>query len=209
MHWNPDVYSRTWIFATRAHQGQSYGGPLDGEQLPYISHVAEVAAEVMAALTQEDGLDGDLAVQCALLHDTVEDTDVTLEQVEQQFGVAVAAGVSALSKDDTLPSKEAKMADSLARIRAQSREVWMVKLADRIVNLSQPPFYWTQEKARRYRAEAMTIHEALHPAHAGLAQRLLDKIEAYRAHTGEYAGRTVRRRGSARPRECPLRSRRW
>jgi (p)ppGpp synthase/HD superfamily hydrolase len=185
MHWNPDGYARAWLFATRAHAGQTYGGPLDGEQLPYISHIAEVAAEVMGALTQEEGLNGDLAVQCALLHDTVEDTDVTLEQVEQQFGAAVAAGVAALSKDASLPTKDARMADSLERIRAQPREVWMVKLADRIVNLSQPPFYWTEEKARHYRAEAKTIHEALHEAHAGLAQRLLDKIEAYRAYTGE------------------------
>lgn len=181
--WSPDRYSEAWMFATEAHDGQQYGGPREGQQLPYINHVGEVAAEVMAALWDAPELDGDLAVLCALLHDTVEDTDVTAEQLEQRFGAGVAAGVAALTKDGTLPDKPSKMADSLARIRQQPREVWMVKLADRIVNLSQPPFYWSREKATRYRAEAQTILDALGEAHPGLAARLAEKIETYRQYT--------------------------
>lgn len=181
--WDPDRYSEAWMFATQAHDGQAYGGPREGQQLPYINHVGEVAAEVMAALFESPDLDGDLAVLCALLHDTVEDTDVTLAQLEQRFGAAVAQGVAALTKDERLPDKPTKMADSLARIQQQPREVWMVKLADRIVNLSQPPFYWSRDKAGRYREEARTILEALGPAHAGLAARLQAKIDAYGAFT--------------------------
>lgn len=181
--WNPDVYSRAWSFATVAHDGQHYSGPEEGQRVPYINHVGEVAAEVMAALAAGGGHDGDLAVQCALLHDTVEDTSVTLEVLRESFGDAVAAGVSALTKDTSLPDKPAQMADSLARIRQQPREVWMVKLADRIVNLSPPPFHWSREKATSYRAEARGILAALGPAHAGLADRLAAKIEAYGAYT--------------------------
>jgi (p)ppGpp synthase/HD superfamily hydrolase len=74
------------------------------------------------------------------------------------------------------------MRDSLARIRAQPAEVWMVKLADRITNLQAPPHYWTREKIRAYRAEAREIHAQLGAACDVLGPRLLEKIEAYAVH---------------------------
>jgi len=80
------------------------------------------------------------------LHDTIEDTQVSYENLCEQFGTAVANGVRALSKDENLPTKHDQMMDSLARIRQQGVEIWMVKLADRVTNLYAPPFYWTQEK---------------------------------------------------------------
>jgi (p)ppGpp synthase/HD superfamily hydrolase len=55
----------------------------------------------------------------------------------------------------------------------------MVKLADRIANLSPPPHDWSREKRERYREEAIEIHAALHPASAYLGQRLLAKIDSY------------------------------
>ncbi|MCP4501904.1 MAG: bifunctional (p)ppGpp synthetase/guanosine-3',5'-bis(diphosphate) 3'-pyrophosphohydrolase [Deltaproteobacteria bacterium] len=187
MHcWDPDAYSEAWYFATVAHKGQNYGGTKGGEQLPYINHVAEVAAEIMLALGSmpqldndvDGGLNGDLAVMCALLHDTLEDTKVVKHELVSRFGQDVADGVQALSKNETLP-KEERMADSLRRIQKEPTEIWMVKMADRIVNLRQPPFYWSKEKAVEYREEAKTIYEALQKAHAGLADRLLQKIDDY------------------------------
>jgi (p)ppGpp synthase/HD superfamily hydrolase len=71
------------------------------------------------------------------------------------------------------------MEDSLRRIRQQPREVWRVKLADRITNLQPPPSYWTPEKRGKYRAEAVTILDALGEASPFLATRLRGKIEAY------------------------------
>jgi (p)ppGpp synthase/HD superfamily hydrolase len=122
-----------------------------------------------------------LAVQCALLHDVIEDTGVTVDQISAAFGEQVAQGVLALSKDDTLPQAR-QMPDSLERIRQQPVEVWMVKLADRIANLSPPPHYWTREKRERYRQEALDIHAALHQASASLGQRLLAKIDEYKSY---------------------------
>lgn len=177
--WNPTRIEQAWAYATKQHQGQTYGGQEPGEQVAYMTHIGAVVMELMWALQSEAGADADLALQCAALHDTVEDTGATLDDIRQRFGEAVAHGVGALTKDSSLPGKPAQMADSLRRIRLQPREVWMVKLADRIANLQAPPFYWNDDKIRAYQAEARTILDALGDASAPLAARLGDKIEAY------------------------------
>jgi (p)ppGpp synthase/HD superfamily hydrolase len=161
-------------FAAEAHLGQT----VPGSELPYLLHVTMVAMEVAAALRVEPDFDEDLAMRCALLHDTVEDTAVTYEQVAAAFGQAVADGVLALSKDPALP-KEQQMPDSLRRIAAQPHEVWLVKLADRIVNLQRPPKYWEPDKIAAYRQEGHSILVALGEASPFLAARLAAKIEVY------------------------------
>lgn len=135
--------------------------------------------EVMAALTVEQEHDENLALQCAILHDVIEDTTVTFEQLKNQFGEAVANGVLALSKDKNLP-KYLQMKDSLRRIKEQPQEIWMVKLADRISNLQPPPYYWSLHKVKCYRKEAVEIHLALQDASPFLASRLASKIENYK-----------------------------
>lgn len=172
--WSQERYLRTIRFAAEAHNGQT----ITGTDLPYLLHLSLVAMEVIGALATEPGLDGDLAVQCALLHDIVEDTGVAEAQVAERFGAAVASGVLALTKDAGLP-KPQQMPDSLARIRAQPREVWMVKLADRICNLQPPPDHWGVERVARYRDEASEILAALGEASPSLAARLREKIALY------------------------------
>src|SRR5581483_5697870 len=127
MSFSLDLYVRAVRFAAIAHGAQK----MPGLEVPYIAHPCQVAAEVILALQKEPHDNPDLAVACALLHDVVEDTPVKLEEIETAFGAAIAKGVSALTKDSTLP-KERQMKDSLARIVLQPKEVWMVKLADRI-----------------------------------------------------------------------------
>jgi (p)ppGpp synthase/HD superfamily hydrolase len=141
-----------------------------------------VATEVIAVLPATQLADPDLAVTCALLHDTVEDTETTLDEVAERFGAAVAAGVAALSKNEKLATKQEQMADSLRRIRAQPPEVAVVKLADRTTNLAPPPHYWTKEKCRAYRAEAIEIADVLGYASAALEARLRARIDAYQAY---------------------------
>ncbi|HEY0064165.1 MAG TPA: HD domain-containing protein [Telluria sp.] len=174
-----DAYAQAWEFVTLRHAGQTYGGRQKGEQIPYINHLASVAAEVAWALAGDTQFNLDLAVQCALLHDVIEDTSTSVEEIAATFGEDVAAGVMALSKDSTLATSEAKMFDTLARIKLQPREVWAVKLADRISNLYHPPFYWTAEKKRQYAAEAALILDSLGAANLKLASRLTAKIAAY------------------------------
>lgn len=178
--WDPDVYNLAWRFATHAHADQTYGGPRQDERLPYINHLGSVTMEVMLALsTSSRDYNADLAVQCALLHDVIEDTEQTYADVAAIFGTAVADGVAALSKNEMLPTKQEQMHDSLERIQLQPHEVWMVKLADRITNLQKPPFYWNLEKKQNYQTEARAIYTALSPANEHLAQRLWAKIENY------------------------------
>ncbi|MBN1582951.1 MAG: bifunctional (p)ppGpp synthetase/guanosine-3',5'-bis(diphosphate) 3'-pyrophosphohydrolase, partial [Anaerolineae bacterium] len=99
MNWSQASYTRAYRFAAEAHRGQIY----PGTDLPYIMHISFVSMEIIAALHTERDRDGDLAVQCALLHDVIEDTTVTYAQVRAAFRPVVAAGVQALSKDAALP----------------------------------------------------------------------------------------------------------
>jgi (p)ppGpp synthase/HD superfamily hydrolase len=172
---DPERYVAALRFAAERHHAQR----VPDSELPYIVHVVSVAAETIAALGA--GVDADLAVCCALLHDTIEDTATTYDEIAARFGAAVADGVSALSKNPQLPKAE-QMADSLRRIQAQPGAVWMVKLADRITNLAPPPSRWTADKRRRYRDEAIAIADALGSASAALDARIRARITAYAAY---------------------------
>jgi len=179
--WNQDAYLSALRFAAEAHRGQTVPGT-DG--LPYLMHLTSVAMEVMGALQHETVSAPTLAVVCALLHDCIEDTDTTYDQVVEAFEKPVADGVLALSKDDALPKIE-RMTDSLQRIRAQPHEVWMVKLADRITNLQAPPAHWSMEKRRRYWREAGQIRDALGASSAYLRGRLEAKMTKYTVYIEE------------------------
>ena len=179
MLWSQESYQKAWNFAGRAHLGQK----LPGSELPYINHIGNVAMEVMTAIAQLPVEQPDLAIQCALLHDVIEDTAIIYEQLVAEFGVAVADGVRALSKDQALP-KELRMHDSLARILHQPREVAMVKLADRITNLQPPPAHWSKDKIAAYLEEAKAIHQTLESAHPILAARLREKMTNYEEQLG-------------------------
>lgn len=177
--WSIDQLQDIWKFVSALHQGQTYGSPQPGERLAYVSHLGSVAFEVMQALEHETDLDADLCLSCALLHDSIEDTPCTYENLQQRFGNAIADGVLALTKNETLPTKNEQMQDSLSRIVQQPREIGVVKLADRINNLSEPPHYWTNDKKHFYQQEAQMIYNALHHCSPYLAARLATKINHY------------------------------
>lgn len=178
--WSQEKYIQSLRFAAEAHNGQLF----PGTDLPYVIHVTMVAMEVIAALAHEDGLDGDLAVQCALLHDVIEDAGISYERLATEFGTDVADGVLALSKNNILKSKQEKMADSLVRIKDQPKEVWIVKLADRIANLQPPPSHWHDEKIEQYREEGRGILNELGHVCPYLVERLGQKIEDYHTNKG-------------------------
>jgi len=174
--WSPERWLQAFDFAAHAHHGQT----LRGSDLPYSLHPCAVAMEVTLAIAQRDDIaDPDLAVACALLHDVAEDTAVGIAAIRAQFGDAVANGVAALSKDASAGDKPAQMRDSLRRIREQPPEVWMVKLADRVHNLREPPHDWSAERIATYREEARLILAELGAACPVLAVRLRERIAAY------------------------------
>ena len=168
-----------WQRVSRLHDGQKYGGPNDGEQMEYLNHIGSVVFEIIAATHQNKSLNAGLAIKCAMLHDTIEDTDETYENIKSKYGKAVADGVKALTKEEKIEGKKAKMIDSLERIKQQPKAIWAVKMADRICNLYAPPYYWTNEKKRAYQQEAELILQTLKDGDEYLANRLRLKIKAY------------------------------
>ena len=173
---NPKLYRETITFAGKAHAGHC----IPGTNIPYVTHLASVANEATHAILQspESGFDINLAMQCALLHDVIEDTSVNYDEVKVSFGQNVADGVQALSKNDKLPFPQ-QMADSLNRILEQSPEVRIVKMADRIDNLYLPALYWTSAKRQYYQDEARLILERLRGVNTYIEERLTQKIEDY------------------------------
>jgi hypothetical protein len=174
-----DLFKRALDFAARVHGDQK----VPGSGLPYVVHVAKVAMEVLAATDEDESAVRNIALACALLHDTVEDSGPAeqasvRQRIRAEFGPEVADDVDALTKDHRLPKSE-RMADSLRRIRRHSRAVWLVKLADRITNLEPPPPSWSTEKCIAYAAEARTILATLGEASDRLRRRFEQKLTEY------------------------------
>ena len=127
---NTAVLDRAIIFAVKAHAGTERRG----KGYPYIVHPLE-AVEIVATMTKDQEL-----LAAAALHDTVEDTDVTLEQIRTEFGDRVAALVAAesdempagISEEDSWHSRKQAAIDRLAKA---SREAKMVALGDKLSNM--------------------------------------------------------------------------
>ncbi|HQH62712.1 MAG TPA: bifunctional (p)ppGpp synthetase/guanosine-3',5'-bis(diphosphate) 3'-pyrophosphohydrolase [Clostridiales bacterium] len=121
--------NKAYEFACAAHDGQKR---LSGD--PYITHPVEVAL-ILAKL----GMDAD-SIAAALLHDTVEDTSVTLQSISEQFGAETAKLVDGVTKLGKIPlaTKEEEQAENIRKmLMAMSNEirVIIIKLADRLHNM--------------------------------------------------------------------------
>lgn len=174
-----EVYQKAIKFAGEKHKDQK----VKGTNTNYLMHLSNVAMEILMAdkvtLSSEDIFDLDYAIQVALLHDTLEDTMTSNEEISEAFGEEVLEGVLALTKDESLDPSH-MMIDSLIRINELQKEVGMVKLADRITNLQEPPPSWSSEKITDYWEESLVISHFLSGKHTYLNNRLEDKIEEYR-----------------------------
>lgn len=172
-------YIEVLNFAALAHGEQK-----TPKGLPYLAHITCVAMEVINACekSQLEQNKTDLAISCALLHDVIEDTNITYDEIYVKFGDKIANGVEALTKDKTKSTKQEQMKDSLERLLAQPYEIQMVKLADRITNLGIPPKHWDSEKIKKYQEEAALILSCLKNSNIYLSKRLEEKIEEYKKY---------------------------
>lgn len=170
-------------FAAEKHANQQ----VKGSRANYMLHLSNVAMEIMLAHQQEPNFDLAIAIKVALLHDSIEDTDTTYEEIELNFGKSIADAVLALTKDNNV-DKEKQMADSLQRIKNCSKEAKLVKIADRIANLLPPPKNWDREKIKNYHLQAKLIYDELKGEHSFLDNRLKTKIEKYQDF---YIGTTI------------------
>jgi GTP diphosphokinase / guanosine-3',5'-bis(diphosphate) 3'-diphosphatase len=121
----------------------------DAEASPYINHPLALAR----ILSREGGI-GDADILCAaLLHDTVEDTGTTLEELAGKFGAAIASIVAEVTNDAGLSKAEQKRAQ-VANAASKSRGAKLVKLADKIANLrdiaATPPADWDAARRAEY-----------------------------------------------------------
>ena len=115
MYLNTDLLDRAVVFAVRAHAGTERRG----KGFPYIVHPME-AVEIVATMTNDPEL-----LAAAVLHDTVEDTDVTVEQLRAEFGERVASLVAAESDE---PHEKRDSIDNW-RARKQYR-CWLARCQD-------------------------------------------------------------------------------
>jgi (p)ppGpp synthase/HD superfamily hydrolase len=133
-------------FAAEKHVQQKRKGAL-GE--PYLNHLVEVA-DLVAASNEE--LDTEL-VMAAFLHDVIEDTSVTFQELENLFGRDVADLVAEVTDDKSL-SKEMRKHLQVQNAHKKSERAQTLKLADKISNLRSilvsPPQGWNLERRQQY-----------------------------------------------------------
>lgn len=160
-------------FAADKHRDQRRK---DVHATPYINHPLTLAQ----ILSEEGGVTDPVVIAGALLHDTVEDTQTTFEELEALFGKAVTDIVREVTDDKSLKKHERKQAqiDHAPFISPRSK---LVKLADRIANcrdvISHPPHDWDENRRREYFEWSSKVVNALGDAHPALQAKFKDVVE--------------------------------
>ena len=172
-----EFYQPALEFAAAKHKGQN----MKSRDCPLLVHVVGVATEVLVASFYTPEFNTPYAVQMALLHDTVENSNTSLKEIERKFDKEVAAAVSALTKAEDLP-KQVQLQNSLERIKNLPKEVWAVKLADRINSLQKPPRSWSLQRVIQYFQDACLIRDMLKGGNKYLEKRLNNRITDYRKY---------------------------
>lgn len=153
-------------FAARKHKDQRRN---DADTTPYINHPIAVAAMLSRVSDVSD-----LATLCAaLLHDTVEDTATTPDELERMFGAEIRHLVMEVTDDKSLPQAERKrlQIESAPQLSHRAR---LIRIADKICNLSDlsglNPTRWTLERKLAYLDWAENVVAGIRGTHLGLEQ---------------------------------------
>lgn len=164
-----DLLNRAYVFSMRAHGSQTRA---NGD--PYFMHPLEVAG-ILTQYRLDVG-----AIATALLHDTVEDTNASLKDIEKQFGGEIARlvdGVTKLSRLE-MQTEQAKQAENFRKLLIAMSEdirVLLVKLADRLHNMRTLGHLKNPDKRRRIARETLEIYAPL-AERIGM-HRLKDELE--------------------------------
>jgi len=133
-------------FAAKKHRDQRRK---DQGATPYINHPIQVAETLWFQGNVRDMI----TIVGALLHDTLEDTNATAEEIRQQFGEQVLALVQEVTDDKSLPKLERKRLQ-IEHAPHQSARAKQVKLADKICNvtdiINSPPHNWSLKRCQEY-----------------------------------------------------------
>ena len=137
----------------------------DAEATPYINHPLRVA-EILS----ENGVEDADILCAALLHDTVEDTETSPQEIADRFGERVAGFVAEVTDDKALP-KDVRKRRQVESAPGKTDGAKMIKIADKICNLedlaASPPD-WDAQRIAEYRNWAKQVVTACGPVHAGL-----------------------------------------
>lgn len=149
----------------------------DVEASPYINH----PIDVMSILAIEAGITDTDTLAAALLHDTLEDTDTSIEELRESFGPKITSIVIELTDDQELPRAEryAIQADKATRY---SPEAKLIRLADKIANTrdasKSPPPSWSRERLLGHFNQSLSVVALIRGAHPVL-EEIFD--EAFKA----------------------------
>ena len=159
------IVLRAAQFAAEKHRHQRRK---DAHASPYINHPIELAN----VLANEGGVHDPDVLCAALLHDTIEDTQTTAEELRAIFGDTIT-GIVLEVTDDKLLSKEDRKRLQIEHAPHVSHQAKLVKLADKICNLrdiiSSPPAKWSLERKQEYFDWAAKVVAGARDAHPGLA----------------------------------------
>lgn len=151
-------------FAADKHRNQRRK---DEEASPYINHPIALAD----VLANEAGVEDERVIVAAVLHDTVEDTETTEQELLRLFGKDVADIVMEVTDDKSLPKEERKRLQ-VEHASTISRRAKLVKLADKICNLrdiaQHPPADWSLERKQAYFDWAKSVVDPMRGVHPGL-----------------------------------------
>ena len=157
---------RAAAFAAEKHRNQRRK---DEEASPYINHPIQLAYILVQADVEDP-----VVLAAALLHDTIEDTNTTLEELQIVFGYEIAGIVDECSDDKKLTKLERKQAQ-VDHAAAISRKAKLVKIADKIANVNDiddaPPAGWSLERKREYFDWAKKVVDQMRGTHAVLEAR--------------------------------------
>ncbi|MEO1366516.1 MAG: HD domain-containing protein [Acidobacteriota bacterium] len=168
------VVVRALAFAAGKHRDQRRK---DERGSPYINH----PIELLDVLVTEGGVSDPDVLAAALLHDTVEDTQTTPEELEAEFGGQIASIVLEVTDDRSLPKVERKRLQ-VEHAPHASPQAKLVKLADKICNvrdiLAAPPRGWDAGRKQTYLSWSKRVVDGVRGVHPGLEARfdaLLDR----------------------------------
>ena len=160
-------------FAAQKHEGQIRKGR---DKCPYIDHLKSVAN----VIAEVGGIDDPQVIAAAWLHDTLEDTDATPEELESTFGKRVRQLVEEVTDDKSLPKAERKQ-QQIQHAPELPPDAVLIKLGDKISNIIDvthtPPGHWTLERRRRYLDWAETVIDKCPNVNAALEQYFAEVVK--------------------------------
>ena len=165
------ILFKALAFSAEKHRTQKRK---DIDKSPYINHPIALANILAKRWVIDENV-----LCAAILHDTIEDTETTADELRKHFGEKITSIVLEVSDDKSL-DKDIRKQLQIDHAASLSREAKLVKLADKIANITDiintPPVNWSKERKQEYFTWAEAVVNKLRGAHQGLEKDFDDLI---------------------------------